>query len=237
MYILRLISWILSNNNIHDNIVCTCVLVLRLSGFNVSFQVWPCNGGFYKVSHIDIGPVGITGGTSPKDVKVQLLTQQTHETECLMQNMFVVHSTGWDIFLNILGSTRIGPVGIIVIRLHPGKSELQETREIHAQFGDQGGDHKFPNVQNMIPNMTQIWSKYDPHDLNMTQVRPKYDPSMTQIWPKHDPNMTQLWPKYDPNVTQTWPKYDPNMTQIWFKCEPSMTQVWPKYDTNMTQIY
>ena len=36
---LRLISWILSNNNINDNIVCTCVLVLRLSGFNVSYQV------------------------------------------------------------------------------------------------------------------------------------------------------------------------------------------------------
>ena len=101
---------------------------------------------------IDIGLVGITGGTSPKDVEVQLLTQQTHETECLMQNMLVVHNTGWDIFLNILGSTQIGPVGIIIIRQHPGKSELQEAREIHAQFGDQDGDHRFPNVQ----NMTQI---------------------------------------------------------------------------------
>ena len=47
-----LIFWILSNSNINDNIVCTCVLVLRLSGLNVSYQVWPCNGDFHKVSHI-----------------------------------------------------------------------------------------------------------------------------------------------------------------------------------------
>ena len=73
---------------------------------------------------IDIGLVGIAGGASPKDVGVQLLTQQKHETECLMQNMFVVHNTGWYIFLNILGLTQIGPVGIIVIRLHSGKSEF-----------------------------------------------------------------------------------------------------------------
>ena len=102
--------------------------MLRLSGF-IMFPTRSDHAMlmFTKLAisrEIDIGLVGITGNTSPKDVEVQLLTQQTHETECLMQNMFVVHNTGWDIFLNILGSTQIGPVGIIVIRLHPGKSEL-----------------------------------------------------------------------------------------------------------------
>ena len=104
---------------------------------------------------IDIGLVGITGNTSPKDVEVQLLTQQTHETECLMQNMFVVHNTGWDIFLNILGSTQIGPVDWDQDGDHRRRPQISQ-RTKYEQFGDQDGDHGFPNVQNMIPNMTQI---------------------------------------------------------------------------------
>ena len=108
---------------------------------------------------IDIGLVGITGGTSPKDVEVQLLTQQKHETECLMQNMFVVHNTGWDIFLNILGLTQIGPVGIIVIRLHPGKSELQEARENYEPHGDLDPNHDQYDTYFI---WSQIWLNYEP---------------------------------------------------------------------------
>ena len=71
----RLISWILSNNNINDNIVCTCVLVLRLSGF-IMFPTRSDHAMliFAKLAisrEIDIGLVGITGNTSPKDVEIR----------------------------------------------------------------------------------------------------------------------------------------------------------------------